>query len=45
VELVVSSSKSLLEKSKTEIVDMAVKELRRVLSGRARGEPAEINGD
>jgi zeta-carotene desaturase len=28
VELVVSSSKSLLEKSKTEIVDMAVKELR-----------------
>ncbi len=28
VELVVSSSKGLLEKSKTEIVDMAVKELR-----------------
>ena len=28
VELVVSSSKSLLEKSKTEIVDLAVKELR-----------------
>jgi uncharacterized protein with NAD-binding domain and iron-sulfur cluster len=28
VELVVSSSKSLLEKSKNEIVDMAVKELR-----------------
>jgi squalene-associated FAD-dependent desaturase len=33
VELVVSSSKSLLEKSKTEIVDLAVKELREFFPG------------
>jgi len=37
VELVVSSSKSLLEKSKTEIVEMAVQELREFFPGaRAR---------
>lgn len=33
VELVVSSSKSLVEKSKTEIVDLAVKELREFFPG------------
>lgn len=33
VELVVSSSKSLVEKSKTEIVELALKELREFLPG------------
>ena len=45
VELVVSSSKTLVEKSRAEIIELALTELREFFPARARCEPGEIDGD
>ena len=45
IELVVSASKSLIDKSRAEIVDLALAEVREFFPGSARGEPGKVYGD
>ena len=45
VELVVSSSKTLVEKSKAEIVELGAGGTWRIFSRRTHGEPGEVHSD